>query len=376
MMQTADHLPDSLPDPAIILDAHLDIAYNTRRNGRDFTRSVYKQRVREAGTFAEKEGVITVALPEALLGRVGVVFGTIFVSPATSAEFGDEKISYNTPREAYQRAIEQWEVYQDLADRGVITLINTQSDLAGVLDSWREGIRFEDHRLGVVLSMEGADPILEPAQFEEWYARGIRAVGLAWGGTRYSGGAVGSIHDSSGLSGIGRELLDVMGGLNAILDISHMSTAAADESIDRYSGAIIASHSNSRHFVDEPRQLHDSTIRRLAERDGVVGIPMYNRFLKAGWKSGPNRKREVTLADQVIAAIDHICQITGSSSHVGIGTDLDGGLGQQHIPAEVDNISDIWQLGALLHTRGYDQADVMKILSGNFLRVLRHALPT
>jgi len=367
--------PEPVPDPLIVLDAHLDIAYNTIRNGRDFTQSVYKQRSREVGTPAENEGIITVALPEALLGRVGVAFGTIFVSPLTSADFGDARISYSTPREAYQRALDQWAVYQDLADRGVITLINTQTDLAGVLDSWREGVRFEEHRFGVVLSMEGADPILEPEQFEEWYARGIRAVGLAWGGTRYAGGAVGQIHDPSGLSGIGRDLLDVMGGLHAILDLSHMSEAAADESIDRYDGPLIASHSNSRHFVDHPRQLSDSTIRRLAERDGVIGLPLYNRFLKDGWKAGPNRKREVTLADQVLAAIDHICQITGSASHVGIGTDLDGGLGQQEIPAEVDNISDLWQLGALLRKRGYAEADVANILAGNFLRVLRRALP-
>jgi len=361
-------------DPHIIIDAHLDIAYNVLRNKRNFMESVYAQRVREAGRPIEtEEGSITVALPQALLGRVGIVFGTLFVSPAASPNFTDAQISYSTPREAYQRALAQLDVYQRLADEHEsIVLIRTQAELTRVLASWETGKEFADHRLGVVLSMEGADPILEPQQFEEWYERGIRAVGLAWGETRYSAGT----GHPGPLTDMGRELMEIMADFKAILDVSHMAQEAFFEALDRYEGTIIASHSNPRRFVNGDRHLSDDMIRRLAERDGVMGVVLYNRFLKQDWvRSSGSRKNEVTLDNQVIAAIDHICQITGSAQHVGIGSDLDGGFGLQSAPAEIDTLSDILLIETALRARGYAPTDIASILHGNFLRILRRTLP-
>ncbi len=67
--------------------------------------------------------------------------------------------------------------------------------------------------------MEGADPIWEPKQFEEWYERDVRIVAPAWGATRYSGG----IGEPGGLTAPGNELLAQMRDLNAILDVSNMA---------------------------------------------------------------------------------------------------------------------------------------------------------
>lgn len=360
-----------MAEPNIILDAHLDIAYNTILWGREFTQSVYKQRQREANTdIPQKEGVITVALPEALLGRVGVVFGTLFTSPATSASFSDEKISYRTPREAYQHALDQWDVYQRLADQnGNIALIRTKAELESVLATWQEGVEFAQHKLGILISIEGGDSILEPSQFEEWYERGVRAVGPAWSGTRYSGGT----GQPGPLTALGRELLEVMASFKAILDLSHMAQEAFLEAVERYEGTVIASHSNARRFSDTDRHLSDDMIRRLAERDGVMGIPMYNRFLKQDW-TRTDRKDAVTL-QQVAAAIDHICQLTGSARHVGIGSDLDGGFGLAATPAEIDTIGDLRLIEPVLQSRGYAPADIHNIMCGNFLRILRQTLP-
>jgi membrane dipeptidase len=364
-----------MPDPAIILDAHLDIAYNTIRYGRKFTQSVYAQRQREG----QVEDVITVALPEALLGRVAIGFGTLFVSPISHAEFGDDEISYRTPREAHDQAHKQLAVYQKLADDGAIQLIRSKQELTAVLDTWGEGVEFADHRFGVVISMEGADPILEPRQFEEWYARGVRAVGPAWAGTRYSGGIAGSSHQYGPLTSLGRELLEVLSSFHALLDLSHMAEESFYEALDRYDGTLIASHSNARKFYDNPRNLSDDMIRGLAERDGVIGIPLFNRFLNPEWRPSKNNNRhnkeKVTLPGDVIPSIDHICQITGSAHHVGIGTDLDGGFGWASIPAEFDTIADLHLIGPALAERGYAADDVTAILSGNFLRMLRQTLP-
>ncbi len=361
-----------MADPQIILDAHLDIAYNTIMWKRDFAQGVYKQRQREANTdIPQKEGVITAALPEALLGRVGVVFGTLFTRPSTTAPNpADVKIGYSTPREAYQSARNQFDVYQKLADEHAnITLIRTKAELESVLATWQDGIEFAQHKLGIVISMEGGDPILEPSQFEEWYAMGVRAVGPAWKETRYTAGT----GRPGPLTPLGRELLEVMADLNAILDVSHMAQEACLEALDRYEGPIIASHSNARRFSDTDRHLNDDTIRRLVERDGVIGMPLYNPFLKNGWT--PTDKKQAVTLGHVTASIDYICQLIGSAQHVGIGSDLDGGFGLNSTPAEIDTITDLHLIGSALNAKGYAPADINSILSGNFLRILRRSLP-
>src|SRR5690606_20183539 len=139
---------------------------------------------------------------------------------------------------------------------------------------------------GLVVLMENADPVLEPEQFEEWYERGVRIVGPAWQATRYAGGT----GQPGPLTKLGFELLDIMAGLNVMLDLSHLAEQACLQAIDHYEDVIIASHSNPRKFRDSDRHLSDNTIRLLAERDGVMGIVPYNRFLSNTWQYGDPKK--------------------------------------------------------------------------------------
>jgi membrane dipeptidase len=362
-----------IADPQIIVDAHEDIAYNTLNFGRDFVKSAFEKRRLEANSESVKvSGTATIGLPDALLGRVAIIFGTLFVEPAFArtemGAFGD--LVYETPKEAYQQALAQLDVYQRLADENDrIKLVRTQSELAAVLKTWEDGVPFEAHRLGIVLLMESADPILEPKAFEEWYERGIRIVGPAWSETRYSGGT----KRPGPLTPLGRELLEVMESFNAILDVSHMAEEAYFEALERYGGHIIASHSNPRRFRDSDRHLSDDMIRRLAERDGVMGVVPFNAFLSNDW-TRTDPKSSIPIST-VIAVIDHVCQVTGSARHVGIGTDFDGGFGAGQIPAEIDTVADLHKIGPLLAARGYTPEDITAILGGNFLRILRAALP-
>ncbi len=357
-------------DPAIIVDAHEDIAYNTVNYGRDYLQSVYRKRQREAES-PTPQGTATIGLPEAILGRVGIIFGTLFVSPAWRTMFDEQ--SYETPMQAYKQAMEQIDIYQRLAEseesQGRLQLIRTQNELSSVLESWAEGTGLQDHKVGIVILMEGADPILEPKQFEEWYARGVRIVGPAWSETRYSGGT----GKPGPLTALGRELLEVMASFNAVLDVSHMAEEAFYEAVEQYEGFVIASHSNPRRFCNTDRQLSDDMIRRLAERDAVIGAVPYNLFLQNGWTRTDPKSR--TSLETFVAVIDHVCQVTGSSRHAGIGTDFDGGFGAEHIPAELDTISDLLSIGPRLAVYGYSPEDIQAILGGNFLRILHAALP-
>ncbi len=357
----------------IIVDAHQDIAYNYRAYGRDYRRSAYEKRERERSSAElAHSGTAMLGLSDALLGRVAVVFATLFTAPRrenTSATY--RQVSYTTPREAHDQALQQWDHYQRLADSEErIRSVKTQSDLDDVLVTWHDDQPLEHARQGLVLLMEGADPILEPAQFQEWYERGVRIVGPAWTRTRYAGGT----GQPGGLTRLGDELLDVMAGLNVMLDLSHLAEEAYFQALDRFAGtAIIASHSNPRRFVDTDRHLSDEMIVRLAERDGVIGIVIYNAFLRRDWRSGDPKSRVPFTT--VIDAIDYVCQLTGSAAHVGIGSDFDGGFGAESTPEGFDTAADLWAIGGALRDRGYAAADIAAILGGNMLRKLRQVLP-
>ncbi len=164
-----------------------------------------------------------------------------------------------------------------------------------------------------------------------------------------------------------------MESFNAILDLSHMAEEAYLEAIDRYSGPLIASHSNPRKFCATDRHLSDDMIRRLAERGGVMGIVPANFFLQNNWVMGDNKIR--TPLDRVISVIDYVCQLTGSAQHVGIGSDFDGGFGAEAIPAELDTSTDLLSIQPRLAQRGYSPEDIKAILGGNFLRILNSSLP-
>jgi membrane dipeptidase len=203
--------------------------------------------------------------------------------------------------------------------------------------------------------------------------RGVRIVGLAWASTRYAGGT----GEPGPLTSEGRRLLDVMANLGLILDLSHASDESFLQALDRYEGTVIVSHANPRALLRDFRRperlLSDDMIRRLAEVGGVIGVIPGNGFLKTSWTAAQG-KAGVPLA-ALLDVIDHICQVTGSSAHVGLGSDFDGGFGVERTPAEIDTVADLQKLDAALKARGYTEGDVTAILGGNWLEVLRRGLP-
>lgn len=355
----------------LIVDAHEDIAWNILTFGRDYTRSALAIREQEAETAAPAyNGDTLLGKPEWLLGHVGVIFATLFAAPAAHAHGSWDTQIYHDAAEAFSRASAQLDAYERLVESDeVFRLIGTRGDLAEVVATWSADKGLEDRRIGLVPLMEGADPVLEPEQVEEWFERGVRIVGLAWEGTRYAGGT----HEPGPLTASGMHLLEVMQSLGMVLDLSHLAEEAYFQAVDRYEGVLIASHANPRRFLPTSRGLSDDMIRRLAERDGVVGIVPYNRFLKHGWRRRDGK--EAVRLETVAAAIDHVCQVTGSVAHVGIGTDFDGGFGVQHTPAGIDTVADLQKLREPLAELGYNSQHIEAIFGGNWLRILDRTLP-
>ncbi len=245
--------------------------------------------------------------------------------------------------------------------------MSRSSTTAGTLDRVLESWTSEAPIVGVFVVMEGAEPILDPNSLEWWVERGLRGIGLTWSaGTRYAGG-----NASPGpLTDAGEALLHAMADYNLVADLSHLWDEAAHTLLDRYPGPVVATHANPRAFVDAPRMLSDDMIRRIVEREGVIGAVAYNRMLVPGWHRGQTR---VPLS-RLVEVIDYVCQLAGHAEAAGLGSDLDGGFGQASAPAGLTSVADLFKVAALLRERGYSEGDIEGIMGGNWLRVMRQAL--
>lgn len=354
-----------------VVDAHEDIAWSALTFCRDYTSSAIAIRESEANTsMAQYNGRASLGLKEWRSGQVAVIFATIFVPPCRRCPVGWEAYCYHNALEAHKLAQMQLDYYRRLEDQHQFIIIRDIGNLDAVLEKWNDDTDV-GRKIGLVLLMEGADPIRSPHEAEYWADQGVRIIGPAWAGTRYSGGT----GEPGKLTDHGYQLLEVMDDLGLILDLSHMSEESFAQALDIFQGTIIASHSNPRRIAvpDHPeRSLSDEQIIRLAERKAVIGIVPYNSYLKTQWK--PVDGKEAVSIERVAEAVDAICQITGSSSHVGIGSDFDGGFGAEAIPNEMDTVADLRKIGDALGEQGYREEDVGHVLAGNWISMLRRGL--
>jgi membrane dipeptidase len=355
----------------LVVDGHEDIAWNALSFGRDYRHSADWIRQKEKGTqILAQNGSTLLGKSDWRNGHVAVIFGTLFAAPHRKALGDWDNQSYSSPHEAHQLLTAQTRYYKDLAEFDPdFVLIQYQSDLEKTLAAWNAPHETEELPIGIVILMEGADAILTPESVYDWYDNGVRLIGPSWVGTRYAGGT----HEPGPLTSLGRELLTHMQKLNLVLDFSHLAEEACYNSLDLFDGTIVATHANPRRFLPSDRGLSDEMISLISERDGVIGIVPYNRFLRPGW----NREmpRELVTLDTLIEAVDYVCQLTGSARHVGIGTDFDGGFGVEQTPHGINTIADISKIAGLLGSRGYIDSDISHIMSENWLRILRKTLP-
>lgn len=236
---------------------------------------------------------------------------------------------------------------------------------------------------------------------EEFYKMGARYITLCH--TKNN-----DICDSStdttgynGLSAFGADVVKEMNRVGMMIDISHASDSSFYDVLAVTSKPVIASHSCSRAICDNPRNLSDDMLKRLAENGGVVQMCILSDYVK---KPGPYPARDsafaaikakygnfadltkdeekkawkewddvdsiyppilATVADAV-DHIDHMVKVAGID-HVGIGTDFDGGGGL----ADCRDVSEMGNITLELVKRGYSEEDIRKIWGGNIMRVMR-----
>lgn len=331
-----------------LIDAHLDLAYNTLE-GRDPTLPL--EQYRAADPMAKVQRATT-TLEELRLAGVRLCFGTIFTMPQGKNSMSDATIpGYTDHAGAKQQAMQNLDVYHRWEDRGLIRLLKTRQDMTDHLDSWTP-----DSPLGLILLMEGADPIRDAADLPFWVDQGVRLIGLAWQKTRFAGGTA----TPGPLTDAGKELVQAMKDLGLTVDASHLDDAAFWDTVE-IGPQLIASHSNSRALVDGNRHLTDDMVRAIAGCGGMVGLVFCNSFIRRGWKRGQPRP---TLGDLALHA-QHYANLIGWQ-RIGLGTDMDGGFGAEGSPDPIDRYRDVPQFLDAIPTEHREA-----VAHGNWQRWLR-----
>ena len=360
----------------LIVDAHEDIAYNILNFGRNYTRPAHETRrlEQESGSLTpEQNGETLLGWEDYQRGKVAVIFSTLFVTPLRRRQGEWEKQVYADFNQAHALYRAQLDAYHRLADEApeYFQLVMTRADLDSVLTGWADAAK-TNHPVGLVPLMEGAEGVRDPSELPDWWEWGVRIIGPAWAGTRFCGGT----RDPGPLTEEGILLLKAMADIGFTLDLSHMDELSARQALDLYAGPIIASHANVAALLpgyDGNRLLPDGVIRGILERDGIIGVVPFCRFLDADWNFGDSRDR-ITL-DTLAAHVDRICQMAGDARHVGLGTDFDGGFGLSAAPAGVDTIADMQSLAPFLRAKGYNSEQIAAVLGQNWLHHLQTTLP-
>jgi membrane dipeptidase len=329
----------------IIVDAHLDLAYNAGE-GRPVHLPARQQK-------PDADGIPTVGLPDLRAGGVSPVCATIFCEPKY-----DGKRGYANPDEAYAQAQKQLDWYREQERARTMHFLHQLADFSP-----------QEPATQAILLLEGADAIRNDADLQVFYDAGLRIVGLTWKeGTRFAGGNA----RPGPLTPDGVNLLKSLDHYGIIHDVSHLADESFFNLLDITPGPVIASHSNCRAIVPGMRQISDEIIRAITSRGGIIGINFFDRFLLPPDQQG---KRRATLTD-VLTHIRHICDLSGSATHIGLGTDMDGGFGRQEIPVEIETSADLPRVADALSAGGFNDKDIAGIMGENWMRFFsKHLRP-
>jgi membrane dipeptidase len=335
----------ALPSGSFIVDAHEDLAYHCQEHSRD---------------LVDPGGVeCMITLPLLISSGVRLVCGTFFTPHRGTVE--ERRLRLEKQFEMYRSWLT---LYPD-----VLWAVKTKNDLVKLAAAPEiEFFGVKGYPVGLILLMEGCDVLQSPSELELWHERGLRIASLTWNGVnKYAGG---TFAVDTGLTPLGEELLEEFSRLGMILDLSHLGDNSVTAVFETYEGGLCASHSNSRTVAESPRNLLDGQALAIAARGGVVGLNLLASFVRGGWKDGDE-------LPPVSAATEHVEYLSGliGPDHIGLGSDLDGGLTPLNTPLGIDRIDHLGLLLEDLRSRGWKEQRIAGFAGGNWWKFFERNLP-
>ncbi|PYJ47921.1 MAG: hypothetical protein DME87_14535 [Verrucomicrobia bacterium] len=238
-------------------------------------------------------------------------------------------------------------------------------------------------KIALLITMEGVEPLGTDLELlRAFYEVGVRTIGLTH--ARRNAAADGGIFASSGssrdgLTEFGRDVVRQCEALGVIVDLAHISPTGFEEILAITTKPPIVSHTNARKYYDIERNISDEQIKAIGERGGVIGA---NAVLVSA-------KKEESTLDRYIDHIEHIASLIGING-VGIGFDFFEFIYQQwpeskkrevaakfttpHFIPDLTSHSHARNLTRRLIERGFSDAQIEKILRGNWMRIFKELL--
>ncbi|HEV7990233.1 MAG TPA: dipeptidase [Gemmatimonadaceae bacterium] len=369
---------------APVIDGHNDLPWRVRED------SVHMRDVRAYDLRTHAPGMTDI--PRLRQGRVGGQFWSIYIP----GERGDALYAANgavSSVPGYARVqLEQIDIAREIIDeQPAFAWALTAAELRA---SPRRG------KIGSLLGLEGGHAIENSlAVLRQYYTLGARYMTLTHNVTLDWADAALDSAKHGGLTPFGREVVREMNRVGMLVDLAHVSPGTMSAALDVSEAPVIFSHSGARALVNHPRNVPDSILARVPKNGGVVMVPFVTAFVSPEvWADDQAAEAEVAAirrrrgadtagvaADyrawraahprpkasiaQVADHIEHVRKLAGVD-HVGIGSDFDG------ITENVVGLEDVSKFPSLfaeLARRGWSDADLAKLSSGNVLRVLAQA---
>lgn len=312
-------------------------------------------------------------------GRVGAQFWSVYVPSNTNEA------------QAVQQTLEQIDVMKRLVAR-------YPNDMMLAANSAELEKGMKAGKIAGMLGMEGGQSIGSSlAVLRDMYELGARYMTLTHSRNTPWGDSATDAPQHGGLTDFGRQVVREMNRIGMIVDLSHVSEATMKDALATSKAPVMFSHSGVRAVNDHPRNVPDSVLPLVKANGGIVMVVLLPAFLDADVRAqGLARTAEqarlkalypgdpaaatkalaawdkanpvpTTTIAKVADHIDHIRKLAGID-HIGLGGDYDG---MDSAPVGMEDVSGYPALFVELAKRGYSQADLEKIASGNMLRVLK-----
>jgi membrane dipeptidase len=198
-------------------------------------------------------------------------------------------------------------------------------------------------------------------QLEALRKLGVRMLTVTWNNSNLfacSAWRAAKSGRDSGLTALGRELVDEANRLGIILDLSHASGKTFWDVISLSRKPVVVSHSCAGFLQPHFRNLNDQQIKALAASGGLLGINFYPGFL--GQRDGRCG------LERVAEHFAYVRELAGASC-LAMGSDFDG---VSKLPQGLEGPHRFPALLLKLRNRGFTAAELKAVAGGNFLRLL------
>jgi membrane dipeptidase len=261
-----------------------------------------------------------------------------------------------------------------------------------------------EHKIAALMGMEGGHMIDDDLRLLRVYAAlGVRYMTLTHFKNNNWADASTDQAAHNGLTAFGKDVVREMNRLGVVVDISHVADKTFYDALEVSKAPVMASHSSVRAIANHPRNMTDDMMRALARNGGVMMINYHAGFLSEEFRVASEKKSGTVVEamaamskkcggdeacstleseridheamakgelpkvtwEKIVEHIDHAVKVAGVD-HVGLGSDFDGAT----MPLGMEDASKLPKLTDALLKKGYSEADILKILGGNILRVM------